>query len=62
MLFSGIVVYKDRRSPAAANRLLETHFPTLFHTIAPYPPFGHLPPWGRLFIRSGEAATTTQNP
>ena len=26
---------KNRRSPAAVNRLLETHIPTLFHTASP---------------------------
>ena len=34
MLLSGITLKKNRRSPAAVNRLLETHIPTLFHAAS----------------------------
>ena len=34
MPFSGIAIYKNRRSAAAVNRLLDTHVLTLFHTAS----------------------------
>ena len=48
MLLSGIAIYKNQRSPAAVNRLLETHFPALFHTASALSaPAGHLPLEGK---------------
>ena len=48
ILPSVIAVYKNRRLAAAVNRLLETHFPTLFHAeSALSAPSGHLPLEGK---------------
>ena len=39
---------RQRRSDAFINRLLETHFPTLFHTASALSaPLGHLPLEGK---------------
>ena len=48
----------------AVNRLLETHFPTLFHTASALSaPSGHLPLEGKaIYIKNGEAATAPLNP
>ena len=47
-LLSRIAVYPNQRSPAAVNRLLGTHFPTLFHTASALSaPSGHLPLEGK---------------
>ena len=47
-LLSRIAVYQNQRSPAAVNRLLGTHFPTLFHTASTLSaPSGHLPLEGK---------------
>ena len=53
MLLSGITLKKNRRSPAAVNRLLETHIPTLFHAASTLSaPSGHLPlEWKATFVR-----------
>ena len=47
-LLSRIAVYQNQRSPAAVNRLLGTHFPTLFHAASALSaPSGHLPLEGK---------------
>ncbi len=47
-LLSRIAVYQNQRSPAAVNRLLGTHSPTLFHTASTLSaPSGHLPLEGK---------------
>ena len=69
MLLSCIIIYKNRRSGAAVNRLLETHFLAHFHTAgALSAPAGHLPLEGKAAIREyhllrkgGEAATRALN-
>ena len=51
-LLSRIAVYQNQRSPAAVNRLLGTHFPTLFHTASALSaPSGHLPLEGKTDVR-----------
>ena len=48
MPLSGIAFYKNRHSPVAVNRLLETHFPTLFYIASTLSaPSGHLPLEGK---------------
>ena len=46
---------RQRRSDTLINRLLETHFPTVFHTVSALSaPAGHLP-------REGKADDTREN-
>ena len=50
----GIAVYKNRSLGTAVYRLLEMHFPTLFHTASALSaPFGHLPLEGKAVKVSG---------
>ena len=47
MLLSCIIIYQNRRSGAAVNRLLDAHFLAHFHTAgALSAPAGHLPHGG----------------
>ena len=70
MLLSCIIIYQNRRSGAAVNRLLDAHFLAHFHTAgALSASAGHLPLEGKAAIREyhllkkgGEAATSTLNP
>ena len=70
MLLSCIIIYKNRRSAAAVNRLLDMHFFAHFHTASALSaPAGHLPLEGKAAIREyhllrkgGEAATRALNP
>ena len=49
---------RKRRSGTVVNRLLETYFPTLFHTAgALSAPSGHLPLEGKAISTRGDAAT-----
>ena len=69
MLLSCIIIYKNRRSGAAVNRLLDTHVLAHFHTASALSaPAGHLPLEGKAAIREyhllrkgGEAATRALN-
>ena len=48
MLLSCIIIYQNRRSGAAVNRLLDAHFLAHFHTAgALSAPAGHLPLEGK---------------
>ena len=69
MPFSGITIYKSRRSGAAVNHLLDTHFLAHFHTASALSaPSLRLPLEGKAAIREyhllrkgGEAATRALN-
>ena len=54
MPFSGITIYKNRRSAAAVNRLLDTHFPAHFPAASALSaPSIHLPREGKAIKLSG---------
>ena len=69
MPFSGIAIYKNRRSGAAVNRLLDTHVLAHFHTASALSaPSLRLPLEGKAAVREyhllkkgGEAATRALN-
>ena len=69
MLLSCIIIYKNRRSGAAVNRLLDTHVLAHFYTASALSaPAEHLPLKGKAAIREyhllrkgGEAATRALN-